>query len=331
MLYINLLLGLMIILVSAELFTNGIEWLGAKLGLSEGAVGNILAAVGTALPESMIPIVAIIFSTGIDAEHIGIGAILGAPFMLGTLAFFITGLCTKLFVWRGPSSRILHIDNSLFIKDLVFFIFLYSLALGASFTNIKIIHYSIVALLLVGYLNYVVITIKSGKNMGHSNLRPLYSCFWQKEPKLLFVVLQVIFSLLMIVVGAELFVGGIKFLAVQIGMPSLVLALVLAPVATELPEKFNSIIWIGKKKDTLALGNITGAMVFQSSIIPALGIMTTPWQLDGISLLSGLLVLSSSFILIISVLSTKELRANHLIFSGFFYLIFILVVCWAMN
>jgi cation:H+ antiporter len=135
----------------------------------------------------------------------------------------------------------------------------------------------------------------------------------------------------MIVAGAELFVGGIKFLAVQIGMPSLVLALVLAPVATELPEKFNSIIWIGKKKDTLALGNITGAMVFQSSIIPALGIMTTPWQLDGISLLSGLLVLSSSFILLISVLSTKELRANHLIFSGFFYLIFILVVCWAMN
>ena len=114
-------------------------------------------------------------------------------------------------------------------------------------------------------------------------------------------------------------------------MPSLVLALVLAPVATELPEKFNSIIWIGKKKDTLALGNITGAMVFQSSIIPALGIMTTPWQLDGISLLSGLLVLFSSFILLISVLRTKELRANHLIFCGLFYLIFVLVVCWAMN
>ena len=204
MLYINLLLGLMIILVSAELFTNGIEWLGAKLGLSEGAVGNILAAVGTALPESMIPIVAILISTGIDTEHIGIGAILGAPFMLGTLAFFITGLCTKAFVWRGPSNKILNVDNHLLIKDLVFFIFLYSLALGASFTHIEIIHYTIAVILLVGYFFYVVITIKSGENMGHSNLRPLYSFFWQKEPKLLFIVLQLIFSLLMILAGAEL-------------------------------------------------------------------------------------------------------------------------------
>ena len=96
MLYINLLLGLMIILVSAELFTNGIEWLGAKLGLSEGAVGNILAAVGTALPESMIPIVAILGSTGID-EHIGIGV---GAFMLGH-CLFITGFVQN-FCLRGP-------------------------------------------------------------------------------------------------------------------------------------------------------------------------------------------------------------------------------------
>lgn len=331
MLYINLLIGLVIILISAELFTNGVEWLGVKLGLSEGAVGNVLAAVGTALPESIIPIVAIFFNTGVDTEHIGIGAILGAPFMLGTLAFFITGLCTKLFVWRGPSGKILHVDNHLIIKDLVFFIFLYSLAIGASFTNIKFIHYTIVAILLVAYFSYVVITIKSGEGMGHSDLGPLYGCFWRKEPKLIFVVLQVLFSLIMIVIGAEFFVGGIKFLAGQIGIPSLVLALVIAPVATELPEKFNSIIWIGQRKDTLALGNITGAMVFQSSIIPAFGILATPWQLNGISLLSGLLVLFSALILLVNVLRTKELRADFLMFCGLFYLIFIGVVCWAMN
>ena len=49
-----------VILLGAELFTNGIEWFGRKLELAEGAVGSVLAAVGTALPETMIPIIAIL-------------------------------------------------------------------------------------------------------------------------------------------------------------------------------------------------------------------------------------------------------------------------------
>ena len=54
-----LVIALLVILIGAELFTNGIEWVGRKLDLAEGAVGSVLAAVGTALPETMIPIIAI--------------------------------------------------------------------------------------------------------------------------------------------------------------------------------------------------------------------------------------------------------------------------------
>ena len=67
----------MIILLGAELFTNGIEWFGRKLELAEGAVGSVLAAVGTALPETMIPIIAILFATGASSHEVGVGAILG--------------------------------------------------------------------------------------------------------------------------------------------------------------------------------------------------------------------------------------------------------------
>jgi cation:H+ antiporter len=87
-----LVVSLVIILVGAELFTNGIEWLGKHFDLAEGAVGSVLAAVGTALPETMIPLVAIVFAGGTAGAEIGIGAILGAPFMLATLAMFVTGV-----------------------------------------------------------------------------------------------------------------------------------------------------------------------------------------------------------------------------------------------
>src|SRR3954447_25008718 len=102
-----LAIGLVVILAGSELFTNGIEWFGHKLNLAEGAIGSVLAAVGTALPETMIPVVAIVLAgTGggaeSDASHgVGVGAILGAPFMLATLAMFVTGVA----VWSQRRNR----------------------------------------------------------------------------------------------------------------------------------------------------------------------------------------------------------------------------------
>ena len=99
-----LIIAFVVILLGAELFTNGIEWFGRKLELAEGAVGSVLAAVGTALPETMIPIIAILFATGESSNEVGVGAILGAPFMLATLAMFVTGIAV-LQVARRRSDR----------------------------------------------------------------------------------------------------------------------------------------------------------------------------------------------------------------------------------
>lgn len=112
---IQLLAGLLTILIGAELFTNGVEWFGSRLGLSEGAVGNLLAAVGTALPESIIPLVAFLGGEP-AAMHIGIGAILGAPFMLGTLAMFVTGFSAWLL--RGRKNTVLQVEAGVICRDL---------------------------------------------------------------------------------------------------------------------------------------------------------------------------------------------------------------------
>src|SRR5688500_6469097 len=113
--FLELGVALVVILVAAELFTNGIEWFGHKLNLAEGAVGSVLAAVGTALPETMIPLVAILFAgTGADAgagHEIGVGAILGAPFMLSTLAMFVTGLGVIFYARRRRTGRVMPVDT----------------------------------------------------------------------------------------------------------------------------------------------------------------------------------------------------------------------------
>src|ERR671921_191151 len=115
-----LVIAFVVILIGAELFTNGIEWFGKKLELAEGAVGPVLAAVGTALPETMIPIIAILFSGSAAANEVGIGAILGAPFMLSTLAMFVTGLAVIVVSRRGRPSDEMPVNPRVLAHDMRF-------------------------------------------------------------------------------------------------------------------------------------------------------------------------------------------------------------------
>src|SRR5438067_12879769 len=78
-----------LILVGAEVFTNGVEWLGLKLRISEGATGSILAALGTATPETLIPVVALLRTNTAASDAIAVGAILGAPLMLAPPAMLL--------------------------------------------------------------------------------------------------------------------------------------------------------------------------------------------------------------------------------------------------
>src|SRR5215510_15730446 len=90
-----LALSFAVILAGALLFTNAVEWIGHRMKLGEGAVGSLLAAVGTAMPETLIAIVALIGAT--KSEDIAVGAIVGAPFLLATLAMGLVGLVAYIY------------------------------------------------------------------------------------------------------------------------------------------------------------------------------------------------------------------------------------------
>jgi len=314
--------GLTLILFSAEIFTNGIEWLGKKLKLSEGAVGSVLAAVGTALPESIIPVIAILFGTGEASYEIGIGAILGAPFMLATLAFSITGIAASICKVNGKKRECMLIDHSIMRRDLSFFMLVYSVAILAAFLPQG--YKSPVAVVLVlAYFFYVARTLKAGSTLCEAELKPLHFARKQQKPSTRAIVFQVLTALGGIIAGAHLFVEGITHVAEIMHISPFVLAIFIAPIATELPEKFNSLIWVRQCKDTLALGNITGAMVFQSSMIPALGIALTPWALSDLALVSALLALAGAGVVYLSLWLKNAIRPVTLAFTGVFYIAFI--------
>ena len=328
-----LLAGLGIIILSCELFTNGVEWAGCKLDLGEGAVGSVMAAVGTAMPETVVPLVAILLG-GDEGEQVGIGAILGAPLMLSTTAIFATGLAILIFARKGGRRLELDADSEIISRDLRFFLAVFAVAVAAAFLPTGAPKYALAPVLLALYLLYAVRKFRAhaGGSEGVDDMRPLHFCRNTPSPPSLLVAAQVLLALGGIVGGARLFVSSVEAVSDAAGVPALVLALLIAPLATEMPESVNSVLWVRRGKDTLALGNISGAMVFQSCIPTTVGLTLTPWVLRGENLpglVSAIFAMAATLFVCAAARRERVLRAPVLTCAGAFYLAFLVYVVLA--
>ena len=330
--------SLAIIFVGAGAFTNALEHLGQRLKISEGVTGSIFAAVATAMPETMVPIVAILGVTGTQEirEDVAIGAILGAPLMLSTVALFLMGVFAARK--RGWKDR-LRPERTGLRRDLSWFLMVFGLATVALFIppTAALVRAAVVMALVMMYFIYLMLTIRASARLvqdGHGTEadHPLYLVYYlhglglkQLRENMLTLLVQLVLGFALIVLGAKGFVRGVEHLSATMGVSALVLSLLIIPVATELPEKVNSILWIRRRRDTLAFGNVTGAMVFQGSLLPALGIMMTPWAPRPEVLAGVLLTLLASGYLLFT-LRRGSVHPYHLLANGACYVLYYLFV-----
>jgi cation:H+ antiporter len=286
---------LLVILVASELFTNALEHLGQKLGISEGVTGSLFAAAGTALPETMVPLLALLGGTANATvnQEIGVGAILGAPLMLSTLSTALMALA----VVRGRGLRgLVAPERSGHVRDLHFFLLAFAIGAAAMVvpTDARPLRSALSLVLVLIYVAYVGITLRASERLveqGHGTEAPerMFLARLGLPTSWATILLQLALGLVLLVAGAKGFIHGVEGAASRLGVSALLLSLIVIPIATELPEKVNSIIWVRRGKDTLAFGNLTGAMVFQGTLLPAIGILLTPWQ-PRIEVLTGVLV-----------------------------------------
>ncbi|MDP9275203.1 MAG: sodium:calcium antiporter, partial [Chloroflexota bacterium] len=250
-----------LILAGAEVFTNGVEWLGLKLRISEGATGSILAALGTATPETLIPVVAILFTNTADSDEIGVGAILGAPFMLGTLVLLLIGITA--FVLRKKRKRnTLHVDAPHALRDLTFFLVLYAIALGLALLppDLHFLKAYLGWIFIPAYVLYLFLVLRAPRRSAEdieeemeereafdqltlmSLLRRVGITLRDATPPLWLVLTQTIVAFGAIVLGARFFADFVEDFSHAMHFNTLLVALILAPLATELPEAANSLI-----------------------------------------------------------------------------------------
>lgn len=331
MVFLELFVMLIVILVAAEVFTNALEHLGERLGISEGVTGSLFAAVGTALPETMVPLLALLAGTQNVAvnEEIGVGSILGAPLMLATLSISLMAIS----VWkrRGTQGH-LRPERTGLTRDLNFFIMAFSFAAVAMYVphTLPVARYAIGACMVMMYVVYVMMTINASKALveeGHVTEADstMFLCKIGLPNNLAVILVQMILGLGLLILGAKGFINGVEAAAHILGISALLLSLLIIPIATELPEKVNSILWVRKGKDTLAFGNITGAMVFQGTLLPAIGIMLTPWS-PRKEVILGIVLTLIAAVWLRYLVAKGGIRVWHLLVNGAMYLLYLALV-----
>ena len=294
--------SILAIVIGAELFTNAVEWAGHLLGLGTGATGSLLAALGTSLPETIVPIVAIIVGKP-QSTAIATGAVLGSSFMLLRLGVGITGIVVTLRHHKSPSapnpSPGLKIPASQGRRDLGVFLAAFSVSLLIVPFPFAV-HFAWGICLIILYSVYVIATLKGSTPSGKAP-EPLHITFHKKPiPHWSLVTLQLVVATAMLIAGSDLFVTQIGRAATGIHINPLLLALVVIPLATEFPETLNSVLWVRSGADSLAFGNVAGSATFQGCILGFIAVSFTPWRLPPVAVISaGLTILTAAYLLFI--------------------------------
>lgn len=338
MLNVVLLLGsAVVIYLACEWFVNAVEWLGVRLRVGPVAVGTVLAAVGTALPESVVTFVAVLFGSEEQGADIGVGAALGGPLVVGTLAYGITGGmlllrrrtharasvvgCPAGGSGAPPRDELDGTDTRRLARDQTWFlaIFVVKVALGLVAFAVKP---WLGVLFLIAYGLYFWREMAgTGEQASGDGLQPLKLQPGRTAPATVAVVVQTLVTLALIFGASQVFVAQLEWAGPALGLPAVVVALLLSPVATEMPEIMNAIIWVRQGKTQLALANISGAMMIQATVPSALGIFFTPWLFDTPLLLAGIATIAS-VLYMLWLMHTRRLTPGRLTVAALFYVAF---------
>jgi cation:H+ antiporter len=372
-----LLVCAVVIYLSCEWFVNAVEWLGHQLSLAPVAVGTVLAALGTALPESVVTLVAVTFGGGRHGKDIGVGAALGGPLVVGTIAYATVGatlllrrrvlgrrvLGRRVLGRRGvrravadparvpptdPSSigtavgaaadplaaatpdpaAIVGVDTRRLARDQAWFLAIFVVKVGLGLVAFAVKPWLGLVFFLV-YGIYFWREIRVEVPGAEPDLEPLKLQPGRVVPSRAAVLIQTLVTLGLIFAASQLFVLQLEWAGPALGLPPMVVALLLSPIATELPETMNALIWVRQGKTQLALANISGAMMIQATIPSGLGLLFTPWRFDGALILAGgVTLLAVGYLLVL--LRTARLTAARLAATALFYSAFAVALAFVV-
>ena len=345
-----LLVCAVVIYLACEWFVNAVEWLGVRLELGPIAVGTVLAAAGTALPESVVTFVAVLFGSPEQGKDVGVGAALGGPLVVGTISYGVAGAVLLLRRRRAssrtavpvpPAARVRGVlepppleisdgdlgttDTERLARDQVWFLVIFAAKVALGLVAFALKPW-LGWLFLAAYAVYFRREVAGSRaRASDQDLEPLRLQRRRPSPSTFAVVAQTLVTLVIIFAASQLFVQQLEWAGPALGLPAAVVALLLAPIATELPETMNAIIWVRQGKVELALANLSGSMMIQATVPSALGLFFTPWLFTAPLVLAAITTMAAVGYLLL-LLRRGWMTPGRLAAAALFYVAFALAL-----
>jgi cation:H+ antiporter len=250
---------------SCEYFVNGVEWV-----------------FGTALPESAVTFVAVIFGRNDAAKEIGVGAAVGGPLVLATISYAVVGLVLCLAQPKlNRHNTSLQVDSKRLSRDQAWFLVIFAVSLTLGLVEFPLKRWLGIALFgAYGLYVWREMTRDQQGEGEQEEIERLKIRPRDPNPSLAWAALQTVFALVVIAIASRIFVSQLEFIGTHLGVSAQFVALLFSPVATELPETLNAVIWVRQGRERLALANTSGAMMIQATVPAGLGVLFTPWLFD---------------------------------------------------
>jgi cation:H+ antiporter len=329
-----LLVCAVVIYLACEWFVNAIEWLGAHLSVGAVAVGTILAAAGTALPESIVTLVAVTFGSHRNGADIGVGAAMGGPLVVGTIAYGVTGAAlllrsrararatapveARISADPGAQPAVLpRRDTARLAKDQTWFLIIFAVKVALGLVAFAIKPW----LGLLFFATYGVYFWREmhadGEDANGVDLEPLKLQPRRPTSARWAVIAQTLVTLAIIFGASQLFVRQLEWAGPALGLPAVVVALLLSPSRPSFPRSSMRSSGSGRARPT-SRSPTSGAMMIQATVPSGIGILFTPWKFDAALILAGVAT-AAAISYLLWLLRTGRLTAARLTAAAGFY------------
>ena len=241
-------IGLIALVIGAELLVRGASRLATTLGVSPLVVGLTVVAFGTGAPELAVSVNAALSGT----TDIAIGNVVGSNIFNVLLILGISALITPLVV----HSQIIRQEIPILIGSCLLLFVL------ASDTRIAFMESLLLLAILVAYTVFLIVQSRKETREIKEEYAQENNKTSKWDASIYIQVLLILVGLVLLVQGSEWFVDSAVTFARFMGVSDIVIGLTIVAAGTSMPEVATSVMAAIKGERDIAVGNVVGSNTF---------------------------------------------------------------------
>ena len=329
--------------LASWILSYGAEHLSEKFGAK--FVGRVLLSIATTLPEIAI----VIYAAAQGSFGIAIGSGLGSNLLMMTLGLAIMLIIATTRLSKAPLKQI---DVSTFKNDMIFLILAAIISFVLFLDGFNYIDAFIFMGLFAGYIILSLYEMKienrekisnqnigenSNNNNNNNNNKELIveqdisNDTNDDKKKFLKAIGTFFLGAIGILFGAEPFIHSLEGLSVEIGISAVVLAVIISPIAGEMPEKISMMILArkGAAGASIAIANVLGSKILNNTLLLAVAVFAAMYSFgfDKVIEMTEILYYQIILVTIVTIVAVLPMFRKKIGLRFGFVLLFMYIIC----